>query len=175
MVTDREMMVDGRPVTPSSWKSASINFLNWLKKHENAFLVANNERRFDFPVIISAYTNVHQCDCLLEHTQGMLDSLPLFRKVFPKRSSYKQEDIVHDILGIEYKAHNEEEDVKSSASLVSKVVNDHGDKSVQENSFPAKAAHLSFLSGKERAKNMPSLSRLVAFGVMKSATAENIA
>ncbi|WAR24671.1 LOW QUALITY PROTEIN: hypothetical protein MAR_038340 [Mya arenaria] len=103
----------------------------------------------------------------------MIDSLPLFRKVFPKRSSFKQEDIVHDILGIEYKAHNAEEDVKRLASLVSKVVNDHGDKSVLENSFPAKAAYFSFLS--ERAKNMPSLSRLVASGVMKSATAENIA
>ncbi|WAR24663.1 hypothetical protein MAR_038332, partial [Mya arenaria] len=59
MVGDREMMVDGRPLTPSSWKSASIDFLNWLKKHENAFLVAHNGRRFDFPVIMSAYTNVH--------------------------------------------------------------------------------------------------------------------
>ncbi|WAR09109.1 hypothetical protein MAR_019067, partial [Mya arenaria] len=175
MVGDREMMVDGRLVTPSSWKSASIDFLNWLKKHENAFLVAHNGRRFDFPVIMSAYTNVHQCDFLLEHTHGMIDSLPLFRKVFPKRSSYKQEDIVHDLLGIEYKAHNAEEDVKSLASFVSNVVNDHGEKSVLENSFPAKAAYFSVLSCKERVKNMPSLYRLVASGVMKSATAENIA
>jgi len=89
----------------------------------------------------------------------MVDSLNIFRKVFPKRSSYKQEDLVRGILFTDYKAHNAEEDVKSLASLVSQVVTEHGDK----------------LSSKARAKNMPGLSRLVAFGIMKTATAENIA
>ena len=62
----------------------------------------------------------------------MVDSLNIFRKVFPKRSSYKQEDLVRDILFTDYKALNAEEDVKSLASLVSKVVTEHGDKHVQE-------------------------------------------
>jgi len=105
----------------------------------------------------------------------MVDSLNIFRKVFPKRSSYKQEDLVRGILFTDYKAHNAEEDVKSLASLVSKVVTEHGDKHVQENSFPATAAYFNLLSSKACAKNMPGLSRLVAFGIMKTATAENIA
>ena len=74
-----------------------------------------------------------------------------------------------------YKAHNAEEDVKCLASLVSKVVTEHGDKQVQENSLPAKAAYFNLLSSKARAKNMHGLSRLVAFGIMQTATAENIA
>ena len=52
-----------------------------------------------------------------------------------------------------YKAHNAEEDVKCLASLVSKVVTEHGDKQVQENSLPAKAAYFNLLSSKAHAKN----------------------
>ena len=73
--------------------------------------------------------------------------------MFPKRSSYKQEDLVRDILFTDYKAHNAEEDVKSLASLVSQVVTEHDDKHVQDNSFPAIAAYFNLLSIKARAKN----------------------
>ena len=103
--------------------------------HKNLFLIAHNGRRFDFPVLLSSCCSIDRCDSLIENTQGMVDSLNIFSKVFPKRSSYKQEDLVRDILFTNYKAHNAEEDVNRLASLVSQVVTEHGDKHVQENSF----------------------------------------
>lgn len=68
------MTVNGVNVTPSSISNASDEFIKWIGKYNNPFLIAHNSRRFDFPVTMSILKNIgfELSAC------GFIDSLPIF-------------------------------------------------------------------------------------------------
>ena len=47
-----------------------------------------------------------------------MDPLPLLKKLYPDRKSYKQETLVKDLLGTEYQAHDALADVMALQALI---------------------------------------------------------
>jgi DNA polymerase III epsilon subunit-like protein len=95
----------------------------------NVCLAAHNGLRFDFPMIFSellrfgmnldALTFEKMPGCPLIRITNLSDTLPVFRKVFPKRSNYKLGSIHQFILGREIEnAHNALADVYAMRSII---------------------------------------------------------
>ena len=106
-------------------------------------MVAHNGRRFDFPVLITACENVRLCDRLFHCVSGCADSLPVFKKEFAGRKSYKQEDITMDFLGADYSAHDASEDAVVLGKLIHYLLVLSID--LMPFTFPAKAVYSSQL------------------------------
>ena len=105
---------------------------------------------------------------------GCIDSLSVFKKCYPGKPSYRQEDLFKSIINASsYGAHNAVEDVLSLGKLIKhvKLSND----SLVCHSFSLSAVLKNMLFSAEKAKNVGSLHPLIAGGIIKMATAENIA
>ena len=171
-VSDSQMTVHGKPVDSKALDYSLDHFCNWLRKFPNPVLVAHNGRRFDFPILIDRFQSVGQLKDFFECCVGMMDSLSIFRKVWPN-GSHKQEYLVSNLLGITYEAHNAIADVTSLKDLVL-----HTQLSPREllgHSYPPLDIYNSILFNREKNKNLPSLTCLVSSSVCKITTAENIA
>ena len=94
------MTINGNNVEPVSIQKALEKLCEWLDKYSNVFLVAHNGRRFDFPVLIATLISVNFISRFFTCVTGLtcINSLNVFKKVFPGRASYKQEDLVSDLL-----------------------------------------------------------------------------
>ncbi|XP_053381811.1 uncharacterized protein LOC128549276 [Mercenaria mercenaria] len=172
VICGSNMTVNGSPVQSLPIKEALERFCKWLEKKPNVFLVAHNWRRFDFPVLMSIVKNVNFLECFFDCVIGLIDTLPVFKKVFPGQS-HKQEDLVIRHLQTTYGAHNAIEDVVFLRKLLlfTKL-------SIQEIihfSFSPKAMLNSVVFHREKARNIRSRDVLISSSVCKAATAENIA
>lgn len=172
---ESSMMVNGISVEAVSIQSAIGDFTTWLRKFNNVVLVAHNGRRFDFPVLILAALGCGTFDTFASTITGFADSLTIFKATYPKESSYKQEDLVRNLLHKGYAAHNAIDDVDCLAELMIFVLQSVDNSSLLGKSFTPLDVKHSILSNKEKKKNLPSLSVLVSSSVMKISTAENIA
>jgi len=162
-----------QPVHATDIQSALKLFSAWEKSTPDCVLVAHNGRKFDFPVLVHAFNCAGLCDTFVDGTTTLVESLPLFRKAIPGRKSYKQEDLVHDILKTSYGANDAAEDVRTLANLLSHLNLDN--KTVLTHSFTVRAVDKNMLFNKEKAKNVQLLSVLVFNSICKAPTAENIA
>lgn len=86
------------------------------------------------------------CDIVI----GFVDSLPLLKKIFPGQSSYKQENLVSNLLAATYGAHNALEDVRSLGWLIKheKVT----DKHLQDFTFSPEAVKNQLAYNREKNK-----------------------
>ena len=93
------MFVHGKEVQAVPVRTELEEFLAFLKKCQQnspVLLVGHNIKFFDSNILIHALRN---CDFLSDfekETAGFLDAL---KKTFPKQPSYKQEDLLKNILG----------------------------------------------------------------------------
>ena len=170
-----KMTVNGTEVEPETIHSAVTKFIEWLERHKKVILIAHNGRKFDFPVfmtsLVSADTGIVSRFC--EVVVGFVDSIAVFRKVFPGQSSYKQEDLVKNLVNATYNAHNALEDTRSLGWLLTHSKLDI--RGILPFSFAPLAVKQQLQFSAEKSKNIVSLHQLVAAGVMKMTTAENIA
>ncbi|XP_061185226.1 uncharacterized protein LOC133193285, partial [Saccostrea echinata] len=166
-------MVNGKEVETETIDSAVSKFLDWLKFYKKVILIAHNGKNFDFPVFITALASVDRVSELCDVVIGFVDGLPLLKKIFPVQSSYKQENLVRNLLAATYDAHNALEDVRSLGWLMKheKVT----DKYFKDFSFSPEAVKNQLAFNREKTKNIGSLNPLIAAGVMKMTTAENVA
>lgn len=83
---------------------------------------------------------------------GFVDSLPLLKKIFPGQSSYKQVNLVSNLLAATYGAHNALEDVRSLELLIKyeKVT----DKHLQDFTFSPEAVKNQLAYKQENNKNI---------------------
>ncbi|CAG2185916.1 unnamed protein product [Mytilus edulis] len=154
-------------------KVAISDFFMWLNQFSNAVLVAHNGKNFDFRVLSTAVYNCNMYDNFTQIVMGFIDSLALFRSNFPKIEKYNQPFLAQHFCKEEYNAHNAVDDVNMldkiliaanvSKELMLKLCYNSNSHLLQENFIKAKA------------KNLPSFHPLIASGVMKMTTAENIA
>jgi len=167
------MTLNGDAVDAVSVNEALTNFIAWINKFENVSLVAHNGRRFDYPVLMSALVSVNLHAAFTSSVVAMIDSLTVFRKLYPGRSSYKQEELVKDLLQATYNAHNALDDVAALGRLV--LSTKLSATQLMEHSFSTMAVLYSLRTSTAKANNLRSLDVLVSSGVCKRPTAENIA
>jgi len=146
------MQVKGNNVDARLVCETLKSFCEWLECFDNVVLVDHNDRRFDFPVLITACENVRLCDRLFHCVFGCADSLPVFKKVFAGRKSYKQEDITRDLLGAAYSAHDASEDAVVLGKLIHYLIVLSID--LMPFTFPAKAVYNSQLYSREKTKKI---------------------
>ena len=154
-------------------RAAISDFFLWLKKFNNVLLVAHNGKSFDFRVLSAAVYNCRMFDNFTETVVGLVDSLALFRSQFQKIGKYSQPYLAQHFCKEIYNAHNAEDDVKMldkiliAANITSEQLFKY---SYQTNSHLIQENFI-----KAKSKNLPSFHPLIASGVMKMTTAENIA
>ena len=174
VTNDSDMCVDGVPVEPNPLHKALREFFTWMKRFPNVVLLAHNGKRFDFPIIVKACEATGMNDELISCVFGLVDTLPVFKDIWPKSESYKQEHLAHTYLSIEYNAHNAMDDVICLSDLIKYAITQDSKCAIKK-SFSLCDVKNNMESNKEKKKNLPSLSLLVSNGVMKSSTAENVA
>ena len=118
-------------------------------------------------MLFNATLNCCLLETLLSSVQGCIDSLAVFRKVFPGQPNYKQENLVNSLLHTTYKAHDAMEDV-ISLSLCTKIM--LSDNDLLAFSFAPDAVYNNLLFNQTK-----YLEILIAKGVVQRVTAENIA
>ena len=167
------MTVHGQEVHAEKLTVAIKEFCRWLKQHSGVFLIAHNGRKFDFPILMSALINI-RCEALFfESILGLIDSISVLKKAFPAQSSYKQDELAKVFLGTSYDAHNAMEDVRILGKLISHTKMDTHE--IAAHSFPPSAVFNQLRFNREKAKNINSLHPLIAKGIIKMPTAENVA
>ncbi len=97
-------------------------FITFLSSVNNPILVGHNIKVFDLPILYNSMTDQMQ-NQFNKVVVGFLDTLFLFRELYPNRKKYTQPSLVSDLLNETYEAHNALEDVKSLQNLVEKCSN----------------------------------------------------
>ncbi|XP_063441158.1 serine-rich adhesin for platelets-like isoform X2 [Mytilus trossulus] len=100
----------GQKVNTLSKSVALEKFIKWLP--HKAVLVAHNCKNFDSKIIVAQLSSVNLVKEFQCKVFGFSDTLHIFKQKFPDRKSYKQENLVKDILKRSYNAHNAVDDVK---------------------------------------------------------------
>ena len=110
----------GKPVDSKSAKEGLKSFVEWLKAKEMpVVLFAHNAKSFDCKRLIFS---LQKCDLLNSFQScvvGFVDTLILFKSVMQQREKYSQENLVSDLLGISYSAHDSLEDARALQRLLS--------------------------------------------------------
>lgn len=172
MQGNNTMTVNGTEVQHVGIQSAIDQLCAWLENYSNVVLIAQNGRRFDFPVIMSALIHTNTTERFIKCVTSFIDSLPVFKKIFPNQS-HRQEDLALSCLGISYNAHNALADVETLGKLVNHTQLSQSD--LLKYSFSPEAVYNSRLFSLQKSKNIKSLEILVSRGICKMPTAENIA
>lgn len=167
------LTVNGKPVDAMDIRAAVVGLLKWIRAFPHAVLISHNGRRFDFPVLLKTVMNIDKTGEFFDSVCGFIDSLSIFRKIYPGRKSYKQEELVHSLLNSTYDAHNAVGDVQALGKLIKNT--SLSPQEILQHSFTPCAVQKALLFREEKAKNLPTLNPLISKGVLKMCTAENVA
>ena len=120
------LFLHGSPLPAMPLEAVLKSFLQWLERFGQTVLVGHNFRVFDFPRLLRAVSLVgleqeFMCVC-----SGGIDTLPVFKALYPDLKKYTQKHLVSTILKEGYNAHNALDDVISLEKLytISSVSNE---------------------------------------------------
>lgn len=163
---------NGTPVSSLPLQGAMQNFLGWLDDRAPVILIGHNFKTFDFPRILRAVDLVKLKTPFQERVVGGVDTLPIFRAIYPEQKSFKQEELVSAILHENYEAHNAIADVKSLQKLFNASVID--DALFLRNSFSTGWGFDMLCFKTQAAKNVDTLQSLVDRKVLSKGMAEKV-
>ena len=113
-------MFHNNTFVPSLTLHAALqNLISFIRNINDPLLVAHNAFRFDSRLLISSLQKTGLLDLFKNTVKGFCDTLPLSKELYPDRSSYKQENLVQDIVKESYAAHDAVEDARLLYKLVS--------------------------------------------------------
>ena len=113
-----QLLYNGHPVESVSTKDCLVDFIAFLQSKKQPLCIGHNIRCFDCPILIY-HLIAHSLMGMFENAvHAFLDTLVMYKQIYPERRSYKQEALVNDVLGQGYNAHNAEADVAALQQLV---------------------------------------------------------
>ena len=116
-----QLFYKGVSVDSQSQETAVKRFLSWLGTlNGQLILYGHNCKAFDCPRLLKLLKIHGGLDGFTDKVLGFVDTLHLFRGLFPNQGSYRQETLSASLLGSTYEAHNAIEDVKGLAELIEK-------------------------------------------------------
>ena len=122
-VQGTNMFYRGSKVKTVSLEAALTDFITFLQPQTN--LVGHNINAFDNRILLLHLKDLHLISALKEKVASFMDTLPMVKELYPERKeqkkNYKQEDLVCDILGTPYNAHNALADVTSLQNLCTHI------------------------------------------------------
>lgn len=116
-----KMFLRSRPIECVDIVSSLGSFGSWLYKlGQEVVLVGHNANTFDSKHLWRVIENNGVGESF-PNWAGFIDTLPLFRKLYPNETSHKQESIFALIIGGVYNAHNALGDVKALIEMLNKL------------------------------------------------------
>ncbi|KAM4734355.1 three prime repair exonuclease 4 [Anableps anableps] len=108
-------------VFTNSLREVLVSFIAFLQMLGRPLLIGHNSRNFDCPLLARALDELDLRAEFQASVSGCVDTLPLARELLRGRGlqSFRQENLVRELLGINYKAHNALEDVRALQTLYS--------------------------------------------------------
>nr|XP_061812454.1 uncharacterized protein LOC133603297 [Nerophis lumbriciformis] len=118
-VRRRKLYLHRRPIPTSPLRDVLQSFIAFLRALDRPLLVGHNIRRFDCRPLARALDETGLRAQFEACVSGCVDTLPLAREVLQGcgMQSFKQEYLVKELMGVDYKAHNALEDVRSLQTL----------------------------------------------------------
>ena len=108
-MTGGKLFLHGKPVASVCIKEALSSFVNWLSSFgKHIILAGHNVKAFDVKHLLR-HAKLHGIS--FDMLAGFVDTLPLFKHVFPEFSTYSQKHLFQKIIGGTYEAHNSLSDV----------------------------------------------------------------
>ncbi|XP_012717875.2 three prime repair exonuclease 4 [Fundulus heteroclitus] len=120
-VRRQRLYLHHRLVFTNSLKEVVVAFVTFLQMLGRPLLVGHNIRSFDCPLLARALDQLDLRAEFQASVSGCVDTLPLARELLRDRGlrSFRQENLVRELLGINYKAHDALEDVRALQELYS--------------------------------------------------------
>ena len=96
-------------------------FSNWLSSlNKRVILIGHNIKSFDIRHLRRHVTS-HEMQSKFDIVTGYVDTLPLFKSLYPKLISYSQPSLYSKLIGGEYNAHNAFSDVTALSELLTAI------------------------------------------------------
>ena len=117
---DNNLFLRGSLVTSVSAKEALTSYFQWLLSFPSQVVIfGHNIKNFDLKHLFHAvtYNNTEPPS----NVAGYVDTLFLFKSVYPGEKSYSQENLFSRIVGGTYLAHDAMEDVKALSKILTSV------------------------------------------------------
>ncbi|KAM7415038.1 hypothetical protein PAMA_019727 [Pampus argenteus] len=108
-------------VLTNSLREVLVSFIAFLQMLRHPLVVGHNIRRFDCPLLARALDELDLRAKFESSVSGCVDTLPLAREMLKDRrlQSFRQENLLRELLGVNYKAHDALEDVRALQTLYS--------------------------------------------------------
>ncbi|XP_023811377.1 uncharacterized protein LOC110015225 [Oryzias latipes] len=108
-----------QPLFTNTLREILVSFIAFLQMFKRPFLVGHNIRHFDCPLLVRALDRLELLEQFRSSVSACVDTLPLAREVLNGRNlrSFRQENLVRELLGVNYKAHDALEDVRALQML----------------------------------------------------------
>lgn len=118
-VRRQQLYLHRRLVLTNSLREVLVSFITFLRTLGRPLVVGHNIRRFDCPVLARALDELGLRTEFDSAVSGCVDTLPLAREMLKERGlqSFRQENLVKELLGVDYKAHDALEDVRALQAL----------------------------------------------------------
>ncbi|XP_061677444.1 three prime repair exonuclease 4 [Syngnathoides biaculeatus] len=118
-VRRQKLYLRRRPVPTRTLREVLLSFVAFLRSFGRPLLAGHNIRRFDCRPLARALDETGLRAEFEASVAGFLDTLPLAREVLKEcgMSSFKQEYLVKELMGVVYKVHDALEDVRSLQML----------------------------------------------------------
>ncbi|XP_053175480.1 three prime repair exonuclease 4 [Scomber japonicus] len=108
-------------VLTNSLREVLMSFIAFIQMLGRPLVLGHNIRRFDCPLLARALDELDLRAEFESSVSGYVDTLPLARELLKDRGlqSFRQENLVKELLGLNYKAHDALEDVRALQALYS--------------------------------------------------------
>ena len=163
---------NGEPVDTVDLKKCLSEFISYLDDKGTPLCLGHNIKSFDCHIIINHLTKCNLVEAFSSSVLGFVDTLSLFKELFPNMKSYAQAELARNILNAEYMAHDATEDVAALQSLV-----EHTEFSLaqlQSHSFSLESCKYAFEYSMIKSSNLQTFEQIVKAGAMTKFMAEKI-
>lgn len=118
-VRGRRLYLRRRLVLTNSLREVLVAFIAFLQMLGRPLVVGHNIRRFDWPLLGRALDELDLRADFESSVSSCVDTLPLAREMLAGRGlrSFRQENLVRELLGVDYKSHDALEDVRALQAL----------------------------------------------------------
>lgn len=106
-------------VLTNSLREVLVSFIAFLRMLRRPLVIGHNSRRFDCRLLARALDELDLRALFESSISGCVDTLPLARELLKDRSlhSFRQQNLVSELLGVDYRAHDALEDVRALQAL----------------------------------------------------------
>lgn len=118
-VHGRRLYLHRRLVLTNSLREVLLSFIAFLQMAGRPLVVGHNIRRFDCPLLARDLDRLELRAEFESSVSGCVDTLPLSREMLRERglTSFRQEHLVREVLGLDYGAHDALQDVRALQRL----------------------------------------------------------